>query len=96
MIFKTQSKLFDHIWNTRSHVSELTGKPLLPKGHFQWIWQFSHILPKGSYPKWKFEEKNIILCLPEEHAHQERYPIFVHRRDELKREYYKQFYNKQF
>lgn len=56
----------------------------------------ARILPKGSYPKWKFEEKNIILCLPEEHARQETFPKFIERRDELKREYYKEYYRKEY
>ena len=96
MIFTSQLKLFAHIWQTREHCSELSGAPLLPKGHFQWIWQFAHILSKQSYPKWKFNPKNIILCLPDEHAKQESYPEFIRRRDELKREYYKEFYGKEF
>ena len=96
MSFTSQPKLFAHIWETRKHRSELSDAPLLPKGHFQWHWQFAHILPKGSYPKWKFEPKNIILCLPDEHSRQETFPEFIRRRDELKREYYKEFYNKIF
>lgn len=78
------------------HRSELSGATLLPKGHPQWHWQFAHILPKGTYPKWKFEEKNIALCLPEEHARQETFPKFIEKRDELKREYYQEFYGKEF
>jgi hypothetical protein len=91
-----QSQLFNKIWESRQHRSELSGLPLLPKGHPQWHWQFAHILPKGTYPKWKFEEKNIILCLPEEHARQETFPKFIEKRDELKREYYQEFYGKEF
>ena len=93
-MISSQSKLFNLIWEKRPHVSELSGRPLLPKGHPQWHWQMAHILPKGTYPKWKFEEKNIILCLPEEHARQETFPKFIERRDELKREYYQEYYNK--
>ena len=92
----SQSRLFNDIWESRTHRSELSGAPLLPKGHPQWHWQFAHVLPKGSYPKWKFEAKNIILCLPEEHSHQEQFPVFIEKRDQLKREYYKEFYGKEF
>jgi len=60
-------KLFLEIWDERPHVSEVSGKPLLPKEHPQWIWQFSHILPKGLYPKIRLLKKNIKLALPEEH-----------------------------
>lgn len=96
MIFKTQKEMFDYIWETRDHISEVSGKPLLPKGDFKWHWQMAHILPKSSYPKWKYNSDNIMLMLPEEHATQERYPVFTDKRDRLKREYYKLFYNKEF
>lgn len=56
----------------------------------------ARILPKGSYPKWKFKAKNIILCLPEEHSCQETFPAFIEKRDRLKREYYKEHYGKEF
>lgn len=88
--------MFEHIWNTREHISELSGLPLLNRQHPQWHWQFGHILSKGTYPKWKFNPKNIILCLPDEHARQEEFPKFIERRDELKREYYKEYYSKKF
>lgn len=96
VMFKNQKELFLWIWENRDHLSELSGKPLLPKGHLLFFWQFAHILPKGSYPKWKFEEKNIILALPEEHERQNTFQIFNDRYDELRREYYKEFYNKEF
>ena len=96
MIFKTQSEMFNHIWETRRHISELTGKPLLYPNASTWHFQFLHILPKGSYPKWKFESDNIMLALPEEHAKQEMFPKFIEKRDELKRKYYKEFYGKEF
>ena len=50
MKFKTQSEMFLHIWSTRPHVSELTGKPLLHIGHFKWGWQFTRA-SKGKLPK---------------------------------------------
>jgi hypothetical protein len=84
------------IWEEREHISELSGKPLLPYGHIQWHWQFLHILPKGSYPKWKFEKKNIILALPEEHERQNEYEAFNEKYNELRQEYYKIFYGKRF
>lgn len=93
---KNQAELFARVWENRPHRSELSGVPLLPKGHPQWHWQFLHVLPKGSYPKWKLEEKNIMLALPDEHLRQERFEKFIERRDELKREYYKEFYGKEY
>lgn len=96
MVFKNQKDLFNHIWETREHKSELTGLALLPKGHFQWHWQFLHVLPKGTYPNYKFLEKNIILALPEEHAKQETFLRFRELQQELRKEYYKEFYNKEY
>ena len=87
MKFKTQSEMFLHIWSTRPHISELTGKPLLHIGYFKWRWQFLHVLAKGSYPSYKFESDNILLGLPDEHEHQERYQVFKDKQIELKRKY---------
>jgi hypothetical protein len=88
--------LFSEIWDEREHVSELSGKPLLPKGNPQWHWQMLHVLPHGSYPAYKFRKENIMLALPEEHAIQERYPKFMERHEELKQQYYKEIYGKKF
>ena len=96
MTFKNQTELFNHIWETREQVSELSGKPLLFKGHFQWYWQFLHVLPKGTYPKYKLNPDNIILALPEEHENQEQFNSFLERRQELTREYYREHYCKEF
>ena len=59
-------------------------------------WQCLHILPKGTYPKYKLEPKNILLALPDEHERQEQFDVFIEKRDELKREYYKEYYGKIF
>lgn len=96
MKFKNQSELFAYVWETRPHISELTGKPLLPKGHFQFHWQFLHVLSKGAYPAYKLNHDNIILALPEEHERQEDYQYFNDKKEELKRQYYKEIYNKEF
>lgn len=94
--FKNQSELFAHIWKTREHVSELSGKPLLNNGHPQWHWQFLHLLGKGAYPAFKLREDNIILALPDEHEKQEEFEEFILRKDEMKRLYYKEIFNKEF
>lgn len=96
MQFKTQKEMFDWIWDHRPHKSELSGDPLIPKGQLQWHWQFAHILAKGQYPKFKLNAKNIMLMTPKEHERQETFHKFIEKRDELKREYYKKFYNKKF
>ena len=96
MKFKTLTQLYNHIWETRPHISELSDRPLLHKGHFKWRWQFLHILPHGSYPSYKYKEENIMLGLPEEHEKQETFPKFIERRDELRRQYYKEIFGKEF
>lgn len=96
MTFKNQKEMFEYIWDTSPHVSEISRKPLLPQGHFQWHWQFLHVLPKGSYPHYKFKSDNIILATVSEHEHQDQYEYFTQKRDELRRRYYKEFYNKTF
>jgi hypothetical protein len=32
-----------------------------------WHWQFSHILSKGAFSKFKYDKRNIILKSPDEH-----------------------------
>lgn len=96
MTFKNQKEMFDWIWENRPHESELTGEPLLSKKHFKWHWQFLHVLPKGSYPKFKLDPRNIMLALPDEHDHQNQYQAFHNRKSELKTIYYRLYYNKKF
>jgi len=94
--FKNQKEMFAYIWETREHVSELTGEPLFPPNHFKHHWQYLHVLPKGTYPKYKLNPNNILLATPEEHERQEQYLKFIYKQDELRKEYYKEFYNKTF
>lgn len=82
--------LFLEIWDERPHVSEISGKPLLPKGNMVWNHQFMHILSRGAFPKFKYRKENIMLGLPEEHFYQEKYEAFRIKRDELKELYHKQ------
>ena len=85
-----QKQMFQQIWNDREHVSEVSGRPLLPQGHPQWHWQFAHVLSKGAFPRYKLNPDNIMLMLPEEHERQERYDLFNERKETLKRIYYDQ------
>lgn len=98
MEFKNQKEMFLYIWETRAeqngYTSEISGKPLFPPHHYKFHWQFLHLLSKGTYPKYKLNPDNIILGTPKEHENQEQYDIFIEKRDELKRQYYKEFYNK--
>ena len=95
MTFKTIKQLFDYIWETREHLSELTGEPLLPKGHPKWHWQFLHVLPKN-YKKFAFDPRNILLGLPEEHEHQNDFEVFNKKYEELHRLYYEEVYGRKF
>jgi len=61
---------------------------LHPVGHWQWHWQFAHVLGKGSYPKYKLNPENIMLMLPEEHEKQENYQLFNERKIQLKKQYH--------
>ena len=85
---RSQKELFEFSWATREHVSEVSGKPLLPRYDYRWHWQFAHILSKGAYPAFKLKPENIMLMLPEEHERQEQYDLFNERKEALKRKYY--------
>lgn len=88
MEFKTKKELYEYVWSTRPHESEIDGEPLLPKNHPQWAWQMAHIVPHGSYPAYKFKPENIILMTVKQHEHQESLPEFKRRFEEMKQKYY--------
>lgn len=88
--------MFNWIWDSRPHFSEISGKPLLHRGHSMWHFQFLHVLPKGTFPKYKLNPENIMLGTPEEHNHQERHQEFNDKKDSLRREYYEKFYGKEY
>ena len=80
---RSEMDVFLEIWEEREHKSELTGEPLLPKGHAKWHWQMLHILPKSRFPELRLDKDNILLGLPEEHDHQDRYEVFRKKKVEL-------------
>ena len=95
---QSELELFEEIYRERGARSEISGKPLLPKGHPMWHWQFSHTLPDGTYKKMKYDKRNIVLMTWDEHqlwefnAHKikdkaEWQWVFM-MRDSLKAEYY--------
>lgn len=86
--FKTQSEMFDWIRQNREWKSEISGKPLVEKGHMMYHWQFAHVLSKGAYPRYRLNEENIMLMTWEEHQSQEHYPEFQERKEKLKQQYY--------
>ncbi len=93
---------FEEIWAERPHVSEVSGEPLI---EFD-VRYFSHILPKGTYPLFRFEKRNIVLKTPDEHNKWQfaqhtlkgnvKWEWVFKRKEELTREYYERFYGKKF
>lgn len=86
---RSEIDVFNEIWDERPHVSELSGKPLLPKGHILWFKQFLHVVNKGRFDSVRLDKRNILLGLPDEHDHQDRYDVFEQRKTEIMRELYK-------
>ena len=80
-----QAAMFDTIWATRKNadgkrVSAISGDELKEfrktngtRGSM-WYSQFFHILPKGTYPAYKLDDRNLILTTVDEHNmwHQNR------------------------
>lgn len=61
-------ELFLHIWHTRPHYSEISGKPLSEHDP-RFIWFFAHILSKGAEPALRLDPRNICLMTPDEHVY---------------------------
>lgn len=90
-------EVFREIWDERPHKSEVSGEPLFDIDHHQWINQFSHILPKGKYGRYRLLKRNIKLVTPKEHSdygeaeymvrNDERWAWVFELRDKLKQEY---------
>lgn len=60
-------ELFNQIWNSRPHVSQISGQKLFDKSHKFWINQFMHVRGKGADPSNRLNRENIILATWEEH-----------------------------
>lgn len=92
-------EFFKEIWNSRPHKSEVTGASLNYEFNPAMFFVFSHILTKKAYPKFRHNERNIMLMTLKEHHIWEFEKDTVKndwfwqkvfkRRDELKQEYYK-------
>jgi hypothetical protein len=83
---------FKEIWDERPHKCQVTGVELGDEFN---VVHFSHILTKGSYPKFRHYKKNLILMSFEAHQQWEftdrKHPKWQPWKDlaaELKREYY--------
>ena len=55
--------LFMAIWASRPHVCFITGEPIREFN----VSCFAHILAKGSYPKFRLYDKNIMLVTKQAH-----------------------------
>ncbi|NCU26216.1 hypothetical protein EOM86_05770 [Candidatus Nomurabacteria bacterium] len=69
VIFSKDDKYYEAIWESRSHYCEECGIYLGDdlrdsSGRIAQRWRFSHILPKGRYPKLRHHMMNMnLLCL---------------------------------
>lgn len=69
-----QRELFVQGWAKCGGRSEVSGEKLLPPEHPQFHFQGSHLLPKGSYPDYKLDPRNIVMMTMEEHETWHREP----------------------
>jgi hypothetical protein len=64
---------YEEIWKERKHYSEINGAWL---GDTIRTYFFHHILPKNSYPEYRFNKENIILLTLEQHMKVENTPQY--------------------
>lgn len=77
-----EKKLFRTLIKERGPFSQLTERELITdERNKSWIWQFEHILPKGSYPGYRLLPENIFLLTWEEHY------IITHRPKKVQDDY---------
>jgi hypothetical protein len=57
--------MFNEIWAEREHVSFVSGETIM--GDMS-VWYMAHILPKGSYQRYRLRKDNIVLLTKEEHT----------------------------
>lgn len=65
-------ELFTELYFLQSGKSALSGQDLLPPGHPLFHHQGSHLLPKGTYPDFRLDHRNVVMILPTEHDTWER------------------------
>lgn len=65
--FDNQKEMFDFVWHTRVHICQISGSnlDLVPKDRRHWC--CAHLIPKGLYPYFKYNDQNILLIDPEVH-----------------------------
>lgn len=89
-------KFYQEIWETRDHVSEVSGTPLGDQPNATY---FAHILGKGAYPAFRHRKDNLMLMTFEEHymydhethkaREDERFDKVFAKAEELKQEYFR-------
>lgn len=65
-----QLAVFEEIWQERERICFVSGQKLTEspqKDMSRWVSCFSHILPKGSFPKFMLRKDNIVLLTPKMH-----------------------------
>lgn len=92
-----QLELFIQLYHEQATISAVSGAPLLPPGDPRFHEQGSHLLPKGTYPDYVVDPRNVVMVTPDEHRQWHHYG----NKDELARfhegwkpivERYKQLY----
>lgn len=62
-----QRDLFVELYHAQGGVSAVSGKTLLPPEHGWFHKQGSHLLPKGAYPDYIIDPRNVVMVTCEEH-----------------------------
>jgi hypothetical protein len=66
-----EGEAFAKVWQRCGGFSEVDRtQRLLPYGDPMWHWQFSHLLPKGSYPSDRTDLMNIVATTVDEHLNE--------------------------
>ena len=71
------------LYNAQGGECAVTGLPLLPPTHSRFHCQGSHILPKGTYPDYRLDPRNVVMVTQEKHDQWER----AGDKDELAQQY---------
>lgn len=58
----------DRLIKERGPYSEISGEPLVPKGHNKYHWQLFHVLGKGEYPELRLTDENLLLSTWQEQS----------------------------
>lgn len=69
-----ERSVFVELWAKCGGKSEVSGAKLLPPEHPQFHFCGSHLLPKGTYPDYRLDHRNVVMMTPDEHEHWHREP----------------------